>query len=139
MTKIDDHIYIGNDEDYKQAKSKGIQAILNVARDTHYPQPDGVEYQHIPLTDDEKNDFKMINDAADALANFVQQGKKTLVHCRAGVSRSPSVAALYYYLHAGWPSVHSALDAIKDKRPIVQPTEGMWQSTLLCAMQGANR
>ena len=138
MTKIDDHIFIGDAEDHRQAKSKGIEAILNVARDTKYPQPDGVEYLHVPLTDDENNDSKMITDAADALANFVRQGKRTLVHCRSGVSRAPSVAALYYHLYENWP-LGAAIEAIKNKRGIVEPGDPFWQSVLMCAMQGANR
>lgn len=131
-TRIDEHIYIGGSTSPSKADAYGIQAIVNVAQDLNYDPPEGIDYRHIPLSDDENNPCDLMMEAADALAGFVQQGKKTLVHCHAGRSRSPSVVALYYNQYQGWP-IQAALEKIKDKRPIVDPNMGIWQTAVLAS------
>ena len=132
VSKIDDLVCIGDRYSHEHCDKHGIRAIVNVAGDVEYNPPDGVEYRHIALSDDENNPCDVVQEATDALAGFVQQGLRTLVHCRAGMSRAPSIVALYYHDYHDWP-MNAALDAIKEKRPIVDPGDGMWQTALQCA------
>jgi protein-tyrosine phosphatase len=43
----------------------------------------------------------VMEDAADAVAQFRAEGKRVLLHCVAAQSRTPSVAALYSVRHLG--------------------------------------
>jgi protein-tyrosine phosphatase len=63
-------------------------------------------------------------------------GKSVLVHCMAGVSRSPTLAAAYLMWHYKW-TVVQALAFLKERRPCVDPNEGfkrqllVWEARLM--------
>ena len=50
----------------------------------------------------------------------LQEGKRILIHCQAGMSRSASVAISLLAIHESM-TFTEALDYVKSKRPIVQP------------------
>lgn len=131
---IDEKIGVGDSESHKNARHLGYSAILNLAKEVNYEPPEGVEYRKVPLTDDGNNRCSRIEEAVEALDELVKEGKKVLVHCRSGVSRSPSIVAAYFEQHEGW-TLDSAIQAIKQKRPIVNPGVGFWGTLLLCSMQ----
>ena len=57
------------------------------------------------------------------------KGKAALVHCMAGVSRSPTLAAAYLMWHYGWTAT-AALAHLKGRRPCVDPNEGFKRQLL---------
>jgi len=50
----------------------------------------------------------------------LQEGKRLLIHCQAGMSRSASVAIAVLAIHESMTFIET-LDFIKSKRPIIQP------------------
>ncbi len=74
----------------------GYTAVLNVS-ETDYGDVmnDRVEYQHIPLIDSADCDFTRFIDAVESLHHLLLAGHKVVVHCQAGISRSPAVTAAY--------------------------------------------
>jgi len=112
--------------------ARGYNAILNVAKDSTYEPPPGVEYKKVGLSDDGRNDCDEIDRAIDTLHELVQAGKKVLVHCRAGVSRSPSVVAAYLAKYEGH-TLNSALEVVKNGRDIADPREDLWASFVMCS------
>lgn len=137
MTRISEMIFLGDQDDHLKAKKNGVEAILNVAMGLNYPPPSGVEYAHAPLADNETNERSAVLEAVDMLAEFINRGKVTLVHCHAGRSRSPCVVALYYNHYLGW-TFNSALDALKTLRPIVDPNEGILFTAIMCSKEIQN-
>jgi protein-tyrosine phosphatase len=120
----------------ESAAEHGFDAIVNVASEVNYGHPQGVEYRHVPLTDDEQNSCAEINRAVDALSELVSKGKRVLVHCIKGRSRAPSIVAAHLSRQGGY-SLHSALEMIKDKRQIVNPRDEFLASVAMCqAMKG---
>lgn len=132
MNRIDKHLFIGNVDDAESAKPDKIDAILNVAEEQDYKAHEGIEYHKVGLTDDANNSCASIQKAVDTLAGLVSKGKTVLLHCAAGRSRAPSVAAMYYHQKHGH-TMNSAIQAIKDKRDIVDPNDGIWDSFVACA------
>ena len=63
-------------------------------------------------------------------------GKAVLIHCMAGVSRSPTLAAAYLMWHYKWTAAQ-ALAFLKERRPCVDPNEGfkrqllVWEARLI--------
>ena len=112
-------------------KARGYSAILNVATDSSYEPPPGVEYRKVGLSDDGRNDCDQIDRAVDTLHELIQQGKRVLVHCRAGVSRSPSVVAAYLAKYQGH-TFNSALEVVKNGRSIADPRHDLWATFLMC-------
>ncbi len=53
--------------------------------------------------------------------NAISQGKTVLVHCAAGMSRSPTLVAAHLLLDKQFDSEQVTIDYLKNKRPIVNP------------------
>jgi protein-tyrosine phosphatase len=84
--------------------------------------PPEVRVTHIPLEDHGTPSLKELRDAAVTVSSLVKQGHDVLVHCQAGVERTPMVvcAAL---LVMGW-SLTEAYQRILEVRPESAPTDG---------------
>ena len=62
----------------------------------------------------------VMEDAADAVAQFRAEGKRVLLHCVAAQSRTPSVAALYSVRHLGVEparALREVCDVLPDAHP----------------------
>jgi hypothetical protein len=108
VTKITDMIWLGDSHDAMHADLKvdGITAILNVACDLEGKRgwSKGIEYAQCGLMDGPGNNMASYYAAVMMLASLVRAGKRTLVHCHKGQSRSPAVVIMYLHLEhrRGW-------------------------------------
>lgn len=124
LTKITDHLYLTNFEnaqDYKTLTENGIKQILVVGKDMLH-QTEELKTKYI-LIDDRCSENIMIHfeDAHD----FIKQDV-TVVHCYAGISRSPSIVISFLMKEHGM-SLEDALQLCKQKRSIVDPNEGFME------------
>lgn len=98
MTKVRSNLYIGNYDDAATLRRPSpITAVLNVAADCDDSTLDNAQFRHVKvgLTDGPQNPPYMIELAMDVLGKFLNCGETVLIHCAAGRSRSPHIAALY--------------------------------------------
>ena len=65
-------------------------------------------------------DIAMLDALADAIQRGLDAFETVLVHCWAGVERSPLVVAWYLCKHAGYKNLDEAYDFIQEKRQCVQ-------------------
>ncbi|KAI6113431.1 protein-tyrosine phosphatase-like protein [Pisolithus croceorrhizus] len=91
---------------------------------------DGVVYQRLSISDSASSSIAKVTDAAcdlidKALASKKGKGK-ILVHCSAGISRSPMVVAAYLMKRKGM-TLKEALGKIIRVRPQVSPNAGFLQ------------
>lgn len=70
--------------------------------------------------DIETIDFKQLELACDTIDEMFRRGRPVLVHCYAGVERSPLTVAWYLYTRGHFATIHAAYEFIQKKRPIVQ-------------------
>lgn len=116
----------------------GISHILSMAPDKEVPKEclERFEYKFIDILDLETTD---ITEHLDPCTQFVhekiQQGKKVLVHCVAGKSRSISFVMAYLIRFHGLSLMDSYLFVLKNRRCLIQPNAGFlkqlysfWQS-----------
>jgi atypical dual specificity phosphatase len=84
--------------------------------------PPQILNRHIPLMDHGTPTLEALEGAAAAVADLVKQGHEVLVHCFAGVERTPMVvcAAL---VTMGW-SLTDAYQRVLEVRPEAAPTDG---------------
>jgi protein-tyrosine phosphatase len=77
---------------------------------------------HIPLADHGTPTIEALEAAATVVADLVKQGHGVLVHCQAGIERSPMVvcAAL---VTMGW-TLTEAYQRVVEVRPEAAPTDG---------------
>lgn len=124
-TPILPFLYLGNERDasdLQRLRMLDINYVLNVT--SHLPgysEEDGIIHKRLPATDSGHQNLKQYFEEA---FEFIDEARRNncniLVHCQAGISRSPTITIAYIMKH----SLMSYVDAyrfVKSKRPIISP------------------
>lgn len=80
----------------------------------------GEHHATLPIADRQPLPAAMIAAAGAFIADQIAAGRKVLLHCQMGISRSPAIAAGYLHTHAGLP-LTEALAQVRRVRPIADP------------------
>lgn len=99
-----------------------IRFILNVtAKPASYTIPSGFNYKHLEAAD---NGIQNLRQFFEEAFDFIDEAKKAntgvLVHCQAGISRSPTIAVAYLMKHY-LMAMAEAYKFVKTKRSIISP------------------
>jgi protein-tyrosine phosphatase len=83
-----------------------------------------IEWHRLVIDDDEderisEHFFSVHKIISDALTH----NKNVIVHCAAGMSRSPTLVIAYFMIENRW-SYEETINFVKKKRPIVEPNIG---------------
>eukprot|EP00093_Oithona_nana_P007280 07280.XXX_238338_236262_1 [CDS] Oithona nana genome sequencing. len=124
-TQVLPHLYLGNMRDASNVAILGrlnIRYILNVTAKPRIDSlPAGFQYKHLEAAD---NGFQNLRQFFEEAFAFIDEAKKAntgvLVHCQAGISRSPTIAVAYLmknYLMA----MAEAYKFVKTRRSIISP------------------
>lgn len=131
MSKILDHLYLGNIEDINNInfiKNNDIQLIINCASEVIIPssyENMNISIINLKLYDDplQKIYFNLLNDISDKIDYFLKQKKGVLVNCYAGISRS-STFVIAYLMNKYNMNLDDAYSFVINKRLIIQPNSG---------------
>ena len=121
-------LYLGtfdNALDISDLRRLGINYILNCAYDCKNTQlPKNINELHLKIRDDSNFDiFEFFEQGIDFINQVRTKGGVVLVHCKFGISRSPSFVCAFLIKYFDF-NLQSALKFIRKKRPIVNPNEG---------------
>ncbi|KAK0149415.1 Dual specificity protein phosphatase 5 [Merluccius polli] len=98
-----------------------ITALLNVSRRELQPAKDHYDYKWIPVEDNHMADISShFQEAIEFIDHVKQSGGKVLVHCEAGISRSPTIC-MAYIMRTQRLQLDEAFDIIKQRRALVSP------------------
>jgi protein-tyrosine phosphatase len=115
----------------------GIDFVVDLREEgadvVHWPLE--VVVRHVPLVDHGTPTLDQLRDAGATVSGLVNQGHQVLVHCHAGVERTPTVvcAAL---LMMGW-SLTDAYRRVLEVRSESAPTDGQLVSLRALAAERA--
>ena len=131
MSKILDHLYLGNIEDINNInfiKNNDIQLIINCASEVIIPssyENMNISIINLKLYDDplQKIYFNLLNDISDKIDYFLKQKKGVLINCYAGISRS-STFVIAYLMNKYNMNLDDAYSFVINKRLIIQPNSG---------------
>nr|CCC15146.1 DUSP-like protein B [Fredericella sultana] len=130
LSSIGDGIYLGDAKaafDYELLQSLGVTDIVNVTADVPNFYTSLFTYMRVPVEDTSSSNLKRYFVAVHAfIAQARQRGGAVLVHCRAGVSRSPTVVIAHLMLQNGWTSSR-AIETVQKQRSIINPNPGFIQ------------
>ncbi len=131
LTMIIPFVYISSYEsanNYELLKNHNIQTIMTILPCDSKSRP-MTKYDNVNYFCISKNDSvdERINDIFDITFDIINKSindkKNILIHCFAGVSRSPTIVCAYlmkkYKL-----SYNDAINIIKNKRNVVKPNKG---------------
>jgi histidinol-phosphate aminotransferase len=125
MDWITDLIALGDFEDSRDPED--VDAVLNVAAEA--PVVHDLPCLHLKVEDQQPINGRDLNLALGCLTDRTAVGHRVLVHCWAGVSRSPAIVAAFIAMTTGL-SAEDALKIIQKKRQNADPDPVVWQSIL---------
>lgn len=106
--------------------SNRITHVLNCAEDApmgSYPLDLSLNLEQVPMEDDEYPRFlEHLHEAVMTLDAWQTEGRTVLVHCRAGISRSPTVVLAWMIL-CKRVSLEDAWAAVSKERYFVRPND----------------
>lgn len=115
-------IYLSTDigaRQYSRLRALGIKQILCVGKELKAHMDPRFECRYISIHDAEEEDIKQhFKGTLEWMS-----AKPTLVHCFAGISRSPTIVLAYLMKHYGH-TLERALSICKDARPRIEPNPG---------------
>ncbi|KAM4611956.1 dual specificity protein phosphatase 5 [Polymixia lowei] len=98
-----------------------ITALLNVSRRDMRPAKGQYDYKWIPVEDNHMADISShFQEAIEFIDHVKQSGGKVLVHCEAGISRSPTICVAYI-MRTQRLQLNEAFDIIKQRRSLISP------------------
>ncbi|XP_023676391.1 dual specificity protein phosphatase 5 isoform X3 [Paramormyrops kingsleyae] len=101
-----------------------ITALLNVSRRDTEQSKGHCNYKWIPVEDNHTADIHShFQEAIDFIDCVKQTGGKVLVHCEAGISRSPTIC-MAYIMKTKRLHLEEAFDFIKQRRALISPNFG---------------
>jgi protein-tyrosine phosphatase len=111
--------------------SLGVERILNLAEESEYRPSDreaveaaldavGIEERRLPLPDYGGLPAVMLERAVREILDWLEEGKRTYLHCRAGWQRSAAVAAGVVAIRQG-VDIDEALASVQTRRPSADP------------------
>ncbi|XP_044294419.1 dual specificity protein phosphatase 5 [Varanus komodoensis] len=101
-----------------------ITALLNVSRKRSEPFTDQYCYKWIPVEDSHTADISShFQEAIEFIDCIRRAGGKILVHCEAGISRSPTICMAYLMKMRKF-RLEEAFDYIKQRRSLISPNFG---------------
>ena len=101
-------------EGFEQLRAMKITAILSLQtaedvgpgqlyRRRNAATKAGLSFHNVPVTDFDRADLQLkLPDCVAELDRLVKGGETVFLHCTAGVSRSPTVAAAFLHWKLGW-------------------------------------
>ncbi|CAF1607988.1 unnamed protein product [Rotaria sp. Silwood1] len=125
ITEVIDNLYISGLESTGTILNKGIRSVINISSEC--PMQDlgpTVDYEKISIPDLPTTSIQPYFDRlTDRIDQSLRQGKKTLVHCYVGRSRSASII-LAYLMKYKQMSLREAFYYLRSRRPIIGPNFG---------------
>lgn len=123
-------LYLGNSYHASQEDRLvrlGIFALLNVAELSNAGSPlprassDSFCHMNLPIADSATSDISCnFPQAIEFIENVRSSGGKVLVHCLAGISRSPTIC-IAYLMYSHSLSLDQAYDLVKQRRRLISP------------------
>ena len=106
-------------------KDKGISVIVNL--EEYFWDYPSFELLHMPVKDFQPPDLEDFAPCIEFINQKIEEGKKVLVHCHAGMGRTNLMIAAYI-VHFEREKPDTALERVKNARPMHMVTEKQEQS-----------
>ena len=131
MDEILPGLYLGSMEDAAKAPPEVIRiCVLEMCSPYHADRPGTI---HIPILRNEggegRADLGQLDLAMTVIHGLVAIGEEVLVHCGAGVERSPLTMAWYLFNTGVLPTMDAAYEYVIKRRPSAQRRDAMWLPT----------
>ncbi|XP_040858863.1 dual specificity protein phosphatase 18-like [Ochotona curzoniae] len=133
ITQITRSLYIGNGVAANSRfilSSSQITMVINASVEVVNTYYDNIQYLQVPVTDTPTSHIYGYFDlVADQIHSEDMRQGRTLLHCVAGVSRSPTLCLAYLMKYHAM-TLRDAHKWIMSLRPIIRPNNGFWEQLI---------
>lgn len=115
--KILDNLFLGSFLDANSSFEK-YDIIIKLNEEWYYNTPPAGKIYHKVFPDREKVSEYLIDEIVETIESNYNEGKNILIHCFAGISRSPMITAAFL-IKRGICNIENYEEFLVDKRDIV--------------------
>jgi len=129
MSRLCSRLYLGGIKDAERLaadNSARITTVISLCTEEVVPKRRDIKYVRIPIDDARPLTRPQFEAVMSAIAEHIRSGK-ILLHCGAGMSRSPIFAAAWIH-RCGYLHIESALLEIAELRPSIDPSPTLLRS-----------
>ena len=128
LNLIEDCIYLGDYEGaqiHRILRENNIKKVLSLLEDfDDFQNYEGIEYKKVEILDARQaNLIQIIPECIQFISDAQKANENILVHCAAGVSRSPSILIAYFMIKYS-VNYYAARNYVNKGRPGIYPNEG---------------
>ena len=127
------HSVIGNyaTKDADILEERNIKVVISALTEEEYEDYmiakedfPNIEWHRLVIDDDEDERIsEYFFSVHKIISNALTHNKNIIVHCAAGMSRSPTLVIAYFMIENRW-SYEEAINFVRKRRPIVEPNIG---------------
>ena len=128
-SRLCSRLFIGGIRDAERLAADnpvGITAVISLCGEEVVPKRRDIKYVRIPIDDARPVPISQFEAVMTAIAEHIRGGR-VLLHCGAGMSRSPIFAAAWMH-RVGYLHIENALLEIADLRPEIDPSPVLLKS-----------
>lgn len=122
IAQIWERLFIGSFQDAEalaDANPHGIGTVITLCEKPMLRRNPAIHYVHIPIADATPITHRRYEQVLDAISEGIRGN--VLLHCGAGISRTPVIAALWMH-RCGYKNIDSALEEIAEMCPTIDPS-----------------
>lgn len=128
LSFVEDGIFLGTFEgsqNLELIRVNRIERVLSLLDDfSEFQEFEGVRYLKVRISDKIKTDLlQVLDECLRFIWDAQSKGENILVHCVAGISRSPSVLIAYFMVKCS-VSYYTARNYVNKGRPGIYPNKG---------------
>jgi protein-tyrosine phosphatase len=125
MDEVFKGIYVGKESDAGDEpllRKHGVDTVVSLTHSN--PETGDITRIDVPMVDGPQNSYQAFAEAVETVVGRHKKGRYVLVHCSAGSSRSPSVAAAAI-THLTEDNLNEAFNQIIEERPETDPHDAL--------------
>ena len=125
MDEVATGIFVGTEADASDEsllEAHGIDAVVSLTHNE--PETGDITRLDAPMVDGPQNSYQSFADAVQSVLTSRDDGQRVLIHCAAGSSRSPSVAATAITCLTA-NTLNESFNQVLERRPETDPHDAL--------------
>lgn len=125
MNEVAEGILVGTESDAGDEpllQKHGVDTVISLTHSN--PETGDITRIDVPMVDGPQNSYQAFAEAVETVIEQRENGRCILIHCSAGSSRSPSVAAAAI-THLTENNLNEAFNQVIERRPETDPHDAL--------------